>query len=155
MSKLILPCFRFMMLLTLLLGPDTASAENISLQATPLLMVEEASSDIDWASGTIRATGIGMAPVGFSNPTVRREMARRAALSDGERKLVKAVAEIRLGTDSTIRSRMGRGNFTKRIEGYVKGYRIVGERDFEDGRTEVDLELPLTGQQGLSRYLFD
>jgi hypothetical protein len=43
----------------------------------------------------------------------------------------------------------------RRIEGFIKGYRIVGEREREDGMIEIDLELRLAGQHALSRLLIE
>lgn len=124
--------------------------------ASPLhLLLAEEQDGVDWAAGKIRVTGIGMPPANAASPTIRREMAERAALSDAERKLVKAVSEIKVGSDGNVRSHMGERNFTEKIQGYIKGYRVTGERERDDGGIEIDVELPLTGQNGLSRQLFE
>jgi hypothetical protein len=39
------------------------------------------------------------------------------------------------------------------IEGFLKGYTIVSKRELENGKSEVVLELPLTGPAGLTRYI--
>ncbi|OGW34614.1 MAG: hypothetical protein A2010_17525 [Nitrospirae bacterium GWD2_57_9] len=110
-----------------------------------------AADDVDRAAGRIRVTGVGVPPQDAPNSTVRREMAERAALADAERKLVKAVAEIKIGPDQNAGSRMNKKNFSRKIQGYIKGYTVVGERELADGTVEIDLELPLNGQNGLSR----
>lgn len=117
------------------------------------LLYASAVDGIDWAAGKIRVTGTGLPPASAVNATVRREMARRAALADGERKLVKAVAQIKIGPGRSLQSFWGEKNFTERIQGFIRGYKVVGERENEGGRIEIDLELPLTGPGGLSRYL--
>lgn len=127
----------------------------LSLFLSGLVPLPAAASDIDSTSGTIRVTGIGMPPENVASPLIRREMAERAALSDGERKLLKAVEEIKVGTDGTVGSRMNQGNFAQKVEGFIKGYRVLGERELNDGAVEVDLELELGGRRGLSRYLFE
>jgi hypothetical protein len=48
---------------------------------------------------------------------------------------------------------MGTRSGAERIQGFLKGYRVVSEREREDGRIEIILELPLTGPAGLSRYI--
>lgn len=40
-----------------------------------------------------------------------------------------------------------------KIEGFLKGYMIVSERELENGKFEVVLEPPLTGPAGLTRYI--
>lgn len=133
--------------------PVTVSERGISRDVR--LFYASTGEGLDWEAGKIRVTGRGVPPDKITNPTVRREMAKRAALSDAERKLVKAVSEIKTGPNQNLRSYLGEGNFTRIIEGYIKGYRITAERELNNGGIELDLELPLTGQNGLSRYLFD
>ena len=110
---------------------------------------------VDWAAGKIKVTGIGIPPRNAANNTVRRELAKRAALSDAQRKLIKIVAEIKTGPDTSLRAHLGEKSFSEKIQGFVQGYTIAGERESDDGKIEIDLELPLTGQNGLSRYLAD
>ena len=119
------------------------------------LLYASAADGVDWTAGKIRVTGIGLPPVNAATATVRREMARRAALVDGERKLVKTVAQIKVGPGQSLQSFWGEKNFTERIQGFIRGYKVVGEREADGGRIEIDLELPLTGQGGLSRHLFE
>jgi hypothetical protein len=44
-------------------------------------------------------------------------------------------------------------NIALKIQGFIKGYTVVSERELEGGRIEVVLELSLTGPAGLSRYI--
>jgi hypothetical protein len=106
------------------------------------------------APETLRVTGMGLPPAGVTNPTIRREMAERAALSDAERKLVQSIAEFKTGSE-TVRSRMGAGTFTRRIEGFIQGYRVVDRRERDHGGIDLDIELELTGQNALSRILIE
>lgn len=120
-----------------------------------LVPLPSAASDIELTPESIRVTGIGRPPENTASPSIRREMAARAALSDGERKLVKAVAEIKVGADGTVGSRMNQGNFAQKVEGFIKGYSVIGEREMNDGTVEIDLELKLGCRRGLSRCLFE
>jgi hypothetical protein len=121
--------------------------------ATEALVTAAAPASGARTEDIIRVTGIGMPPANTDNPTVRREMAERAALSDGRRKLVKAIAEIKVGPRQTLRSRLGEKKFTRKVEGFIKGYTVVGKRELEGGIIEIDLVLPLTGPGELSRHL--
>ena len=107
---------------------------------------------VDWANGIIRATGRGKFPVDSPNQTIRREMAKRAALSDAERNLVRIVEQIKIDANHDIRSSMTNSAFSSRIKGYLRGFKVIGERDIEGG-IELVLELPLTGQNGLTGIL--
>jgi hypothetical protein len=111
-------------------------------------------SGVDWGRGTIRAKGIGMLPTNGTNRTVARELAKRAALSEAERNLLRIVEQIKLDPNHEMRSLMNEEKYTVKINGFLKGFTIVAEKDVDDG-VEVELELPLTGLSGLTRYLTD
>lgn len=108
---------------------------------------------IDWSKGIIRATGRGMYPADSPNRPAAREMAKRAALSDAERNLLGAVEQIKVGPNQDLISPVAR-SYTVRIKGYLRGFRVVGERETDSG-VEVDLELPLTGPGGLTQIISD
>ncbi len=109
---------------------------------------------VDWTRGVIHARGKGIYPANSSNRTAMHEMAKRAALSDAERKLLGIIEQIKLDSNHNLKSAMASGSFTRRIEGYLHGFRIVEEHDMNGG-LEIELELPLTGPNGLTRYISD
>jgi hypothetical protein len=108
---------------------------------------------IDWNAGKARARGIGLPPKQAPTPTIRREMAKRAAVADAERNLLRIVELINVGPDQKFTAALGEGTFTQKIQGYLQGYRVAAERDMDGGKVEVELELPLTGTGGLSSSL--
>jgi len=111
-------------------------------------------SGVDWGSGTIRAKGRGMFPANGTNRTVSRELAKRAALSEAERNFLNIVEQIKLDPNHDMRSLMNEGKYTVKINGFLKGFTVVAEQEVDDG-VEVELELPLTGVSGLTRYITD
>jgi hypothetical protein len=133
--------------LELAITNDRVATQNIRM------ICADAIDGVDWATGKIRVTGVGLPPANAANVTISREMARRAALADAERKLVKAIAQIKVGPGQSLRSLWGEKSYRERIQGFIKGYRVVGEHELDGGKIEIELELPLTGQSGLSRYL--
>ncbi len=88
-----------------------------------------------------------------ANDSARREMTKRAALADAQRNLLRIIEQLRINTDQDVKTAMRGKKFASKIQGFIKGYTVVSERDLEGGRIEVVLELPLTGPGGLSRYL--
>lgn len=108
---------------------------------------------VDWSKGLIRATGRGLYPADSPNRPAAREMAKRAALSDAERKLLWIVEQIKVGPDQELAPLIAR-SYIVRIRGYLQGFHIVSERETGSG-VEVELELPLSGQSGLTRYISD
>lgn len=108
---------------------------------------------VDWSGGNIRATGVGLPSKNAPTATVSREMAKRAAVADAQRNLLRIIEQIKVSPDQQLRSFMGGKDYTEKIQGFVQGYKIVGERELDGGRREVVLELPLSGPAGLSAFI--
>jgi len=108
---------------------------------------------VDWSGGKIRSKGIGLPPKNAPNSTVRQEMAKRAALADAQRNLLRVIDQVRVSPDQSLKSFMGDKNYTERIQGFVQGYKIVREQELSGGNREIELELSLTGPGGLSSII--
>jgi hypothetical protein len=127
--------------------------ENQTVQQTAVLFPIIATDGVDWAAGKIRATGFGASPANAENAGSARAMAQRAALADAQRNLLRTVEQIKIDGGRSVGTIMNTRNGAERIQGFVKGYKVVSERELAGGRFEVILELPLTGPTGLSRYV--
>lgn len=125
------------------------------IEHTAVLLPIVAIDGVDWTAGKIRATGVGLPPQDAANATVRHAMAERAAFADGQRNLLRTIGQIRLDSGRDVKGAMGNRSFAERLQGFVKGYTVASERELEDGKVEVILELPLTGPDGLSRYVVE
>jgi hypothetical protein len=110
---------------------------------------------VDWTAGKIRATGTGMRPQDASSETVRREMAKRAALTDARRNMLRIVEQMRIDDKQDMKSAMRDKNVASKVEGCLKGATVISEHELDDGAFEVVLELPLSGPEGLSRCIAD
>jgi len=128
-------------------------SENQRANQDIRLLYITAIEGIDWNAGKIRSRGIGLPPKQASTPTVKREMAKRAAVADAERNLLRIIELISVGPDQKFIAALGEKTYTQRLQGYLQGYRVATERDMDGGKIEVELELPLTGPGGLSSYL--
>lgn len=127
--------------------------ENKNVEQTSVLFPIVSIDGVDWAAGKIRATGIGLPPPNAANDSVRRAMAERAALADAQRNMLRTIEQITIDTGRSVKDAMRSKNISTKIEGFLKGYTVVSERELEGGKIEVVLELPLTGPAGLSRYI--
>jgi hypothetical protein len=132
-----------------------AIPENQRVQQTAVLLPIVATDGVDWAAGKIRATGVGSPPANADNAGAARAMTQRAALADAQRNLLRTVEQIKIDGERNVRAIMRDRNVTERVQGYLKGYTVVSERELEGGRIEIILELPLTGSAGLSRFIVD
>jgi len=127
--------------------------KNQTVRQTAVLFPIVDIDGVDWTAGKIRATGIGLPPPNTANASSSRAMAQRAALADAQRNLLRTVEQIRIDGERKIGTIMRDRIVAERIQGFLKGYTIVSERELEGGRFEIMLELPLTGSAGLSRYI--
>jgi hypothetical protein len=127
--------------------------EDRKAEHTAVLLPITSIEGVDWTGGKIRATGIGLPPHDAPSATVRKAMAERAALADGQRNLLRTIEQIRIDNSHDIKTAMGNRNFAEKIQGFVKGYIVASTRELDNGKIEVVLELPLTGPSGLSRYV--
>lgn len=127
--------------------------ENQKREQNAVLFPITPIDGVDWASGKIRATGIGMPPPNAPNESVRRAMAQRAALADAQRNMLRAIQQIRIDEQQDVKTAMNAKDFAAKIQGFLNGYTMVSERELADGKIEVVLELPLTGTAGLSRII--
>jgi len=128
-------------------------ADNQNVQQNTVLLPIASIEGVDWSAGKIRAVGIGIPPQNAANDTIRKELTKRAALVDAQRNMLRIIEQIRLDADQTIKTAMSDKRMAIRIEGFLKGYTIVSERELENGKFEIVLELPLTGPSGLTRYI--
>lgn len=128
-------------------------SENQKTEQNAVLFPITPIEGVDWATGKIHATGIGMPPQNAANDSVRHAMAQRAALADAQRNMLRTIEQIRLDDKHDVKTAMRKKDFSEKIQGYLKGYVVVSERESPDGKVEVVLELPLTGPTGLSRYI--
>ena len=133
---------------------DIRVAEGRSVTQNLRLLYSTLIEGIDWEHSVIRAKGRGAYPVNASNPTALHEMAKRAALSEAERNLILIVERIKLDPAHDLKPLMTSSTYTVRIHGFLQGFKIVEEREVDNG-VEVVLELPLTGTNGLTRQISD
>ncbi len=95
--------------------------------------------------GMIKAAGTGYPPSRITDERQARLLARRAAIVDGYRNLLKSFDNL----SNWIENR----NIIDRVSGFLRGARILDTRYFSDGKAEVDLGLEVTLRRGALRRL--
>jgi hypothetical protein len=98
---------------------------------------------VSWAGQVVRATGAGAPDMKAANPAQARLGAERAALVDAMRNLLAQVKGVSIDGTRKMGDLMAKDEVRARVEGIVKGYKIVGKRYFSDSGVEVDIEVPL------------
>jgi hypothetical protein len=133
------------LILLLVLVALASYASTVTAAATDA--IETTSSGmINWTSGEIFATGIGAPPSYPTNAAQARAMTERAAYVVALRNLLETVKGVRVDSESIVENFMVKSDVIKtRVDGIVKGARIVKTRYLSDGSVEVQVGIPLRG----------
>jgi hypothetical protein len=131
------------LLIAVLAVPGAAFATNGN-QGDAVEIVS--SGAINWTVGEITATGIGAPPAQPANAAQARAMAERAAFVVALRNLLEIVKGVRVDSESVVENFMVKSDVIRtRVDGTVKGARIVKTQYMSDGSVEVRVVMPLKG----------
>jgi hypothetical protein len=135
---------RFLMILGIVLltayeGAAQSGAFGDAVETT-------SSGSINWTSGEISATGIGAPPPHAANAAQARAMAERAAFVVALRNLLETVKGVRVDSESVVENFMVKSDLIRtRVDGIVKGARIVKTQYMSDGAVEILVAMPVKG----------
>lgn len=102
---------------------------------------------INYSTGKIRASGIGVSPGGAQNPEQKRNWAKAAAVTAARKKLLEALKEVRIDSETTVGNLDARNEMIKaEIKGFIENSREIEAREYSDGSIEVTVEVSLRGQ---------
>lgn len=98
---------------------------------------------MNWEGQVIRATGAGAPDMKASSPAQARLGAERAALLDAFRNLLSQVKGVQVDGTRKMDDVMQSNEVRARVEGLIKGYKVVNKRYFSDNGVEIDVEVPV------------
>jgi hypothetical protein len=101
------------------------------------------TGSVNWQGQVIRAKGAGAPDVKAQNPAQARLGAERAALIDAFRNLLAQVKGVSVDGARKMDDLMQKDEIRARVEGVVKGYKVVDKRYFSDNGVEIDIEVPM------------
>ena len=108
-------------------------------------MQDIGTGKVDWTSQVVRSTGIGAPNVSLPLPQ-QRAGALRAAKMDALRNLLETVKGVNLNSETLVENAIVTNDqIMTKVEGAVRGFRVVDTRYMSSGDVEVDVEVPLTG----------
>ncbi len=117
------------------------AAEPAKPEATPA----KKEGSVDWQGELIKATGSGAPDMRSLSPAQARLGAEKAAQLDAFRNLIAVAKGIHISADKTVGQAMANDEVKGRVEGVVKGFKVVKKRYFSDQGVEMDVEVPLSG----------
>lgn len=102
---------------------------------------------VDWTTGVATARGIGIPPKNAVSPLHAKEMTKKAAWSVALRNLMEVVKGVHVDATTTVSNFVTTNDEVRtRVEGFVRGARLVQERDMPDGSMETTVEMKLGGE---------
>jgi hypothetical protein len=101
--------------------------------------------NVDWQSQVLKATGSGAPDMRSLSPAQARLGAEKAAQLDAFRNLIAQAKGIHISSEKTVGEAMARDEVKGRVEGVVKGFKVVKKRYYSDQGVEMDVEVPLSG----------
>jgi hypothetical protein len=105
-----------------------------------------AAGVINWTVGEVYAKGIGAPPAFPGNAAQARAMAERAAYVVALRNLLETVKGVRVDAETVVENYMVKSDVIRtRVDGIVKGARIVNTQYLSDGSVEVLVAMPMRG----------
>ena len=100
----------------------------------------------DWTTGIVTAKGIGIPPKNPVSALQAKEMAKSAAWAVALRNLLEVVKGVRVDSTTTIDNFILKNDEVRtRVEGMVRGAKLVKEQEMPDGSFETTVEMKLTG----------
>lgn len=147
MTVLVLSC----LLAGTALAGNTAMATSPAMagDSTNVEMYQSQAEGVNWEDGDIVATGIGLPPEG-SGPQ-GMYLARRAAVVDAQRNLAELINGVSLDADTTMRDLTIASDVVHtKTQAFIKGARIIDQRQNADGSYQVTLRLPLYGSKSVA-----
>jgi hypothetical protein len=104
------------------------------------------SGKINWTVGKVYASGTGAPPTQPANAAQACAMAERAAFVVALRNLLEVVKGVRVDSETMVENYMIKSDVVRtRVEGIVKGARIVNKQYMSDGSVEMLVAMPMKG----------
>src|SRR5690349_8702396 len=111
--------------------------------AAPTAAPAKQEAGVNWEGQILRATGAGAPDMKASNPAQARLGAERAAKMDAFRNLLEQAKGVQISAGRTVGEAMATEEVRGRVEGVIRGFKVVNKRYYSDSGVEMDVEVPL------------
>ncbi len=98
---------------------------------------------VHWEGQILRATGAGAPDLKAANPAQARLGAERVAKMDALRNLQEQVQGVQINAGRTVGEAMATEELRGRVEGVLRGFKVMHKRYYSDSGVEMDVEVPL------------
>jgi len=145
--------------LTFIFGAAFANVTtvNVTINQIPLEDTGE-KGRVVWEqsdNSVIEAMGIGIVPPYAVNATQGMALAKRGATMDAQRNLLEQIQGVQVSAESTMVNFMVNDVVKTRVQGMVKGAKIVREFSKPDGSYIVIMQMNMYGPDSLAAVVFN
>ncbi len=110
------------------------------------LVEQIGNGSVNWTEGIIEAKGIGVPPENLFGKPQARPMALRAAKLDAMRNLLETTKGVRIDSTTTVKNYAVENDIImSRVEGVIRGAKVVNQEYMSDGTVEVTIQMSLNG----------
>ncbi|MBM4280964.1 MAG: hypothetical protein FJ137_09445 [Deltaproteobacteria bacterium] len=121
-----------------------SAAKDPAAAADDAVVQKLTHGEINWSKKTVTATGSGVAGMKITKDSdipAARLMAERAAKMDALRNILETVQGIQVTGSRSANDIMSNGDVKTRIEGMVRGFRVVDTKYYSDGSVDVVVQM--------------
>jgi hypothetical protein len=114
------------------------------LALAPAVARADASGEIDWQRGVLKATGQGAPDLNAPSIAVARLGAERAAMATAQRNALETLKGATLENGSNVGTLLQNDSALRmKVQGKLRGVKAVKTHYFSDGGVSLDIEVPL------------
>ncbi|PRX35657.1 hypothetical protein BX659_101151 [Orenia metallireducens] len=119
------------------------------------LFDEDDNTVTDWEKSVVKATGYGVAPDYITNEAQAKIMAREAAITMAQRRLLETIKGVQIDSEQTVKNAQVQSDIiNKRVSGMVKGAQIIEEKKVADNVYQVIVQVKFYGKDGIMKAIF-
>lgn len=138
----------------LVLAASGLPKAKITRKFTPVVD-EFPQGRVNWNQGVIKAFGYGAPPARAESPAQAKLMARRAAIVDAYRHLAEIVEGVKVTSQSRVLNLVLQSDEIRTsVEGFIRGAKIVSDKQLPTGEWEIIMQLPLYGEDSLAEIVY-
>jgi hypothetical protein len=109
----------------------------------------------DWEKSVVEAIGYGVAPDYITNEAQAKIMAREAAITMAQRRLLETVRGVQIDSEQTVKNAQIQSDIiNKRVSGVVRGAQIIEEKKVADKVYQVVMQVQFYGKDGIMKAIF-
>jgi len=130
--------------------------DEIIQQSKPIIE-EKPNGQINWTEQYIEAKGQSVIDTDrFKNTAQAKLMAQRGAVVDAQRNLLEIIKGVNVTSETTVQDMITTRDYIyTRVDGVIKGAKMVGEPIEKDGIIEVRMRISLYEQNGLAPAIYE